>query len=214
MARSRLNLPNIITVTRIVVSPAIFLLAISSSVAALIAAFVLFVAAALSDLWDGYLARKHGLITDMGKLLDPIADKLLLLCTIIPFYIVSRRPGGDGLIPWWGELPVWVMLIILGREVAVTLLRGYAARRGVVIAAGKSGKYKAFLQNLFIGGLLLWYPLHRLAIQGDWSGRLWRLWSQFHGAFIGLTLAVALLLTVYSMAVYFWQNRSLPEAHH
>ena len=80
-----LNVPNLITIGRILVCPAIFALALASSVEARMLAFVLFVVAGLSDLWDGYLARKHGWITDVGKLLDPLADKLLLLSTFIPF---------------------------------------------------------------------------------------------------------------------------------
>lgn len=164
MAGSR-NLPNVITVGRIVACPAIFFLALSPSVGARFAAFVLFVGAGLSDLWDGYLARKHGWITDVGKLLDPLADKLLLVSTFIPFYIISNRPGELGLIPLVGmvPLPMWVLIVILGREVLVTLFRMWAVRQDVVIAAGTSGKYKAFLQNLFSGGLLLWYPLQEFA---------------------------------------------------
>ena len=101
------NLPNAITVGRIVACPAIFYLALQPSVAARLVAFVLFVGAGLSDLWDGHLARKHGWITDVGKLLDPAADKLLLVSTFIPFYIISHREGETGLIPLWGMLPMW-----------------------------------------------------------------------------------------------------------
>ena len=93
------NLPNAITVGRIVACPAIFYLALQPSVGAKLAAFVLFVGAGLSELWDGHLARKHGWITDVGKLLDPAADKLLLFSTFIPFYIISNRPGEAGWIP-------------------------------------------------------------------------------------------------------------------
>ncbi len=206
---ARLNLPNIITIARIAVCPAIFVLALSSNATVLAATFGLFLAAALSDLWDGYLARKHNLISDLGKLLDPIADKVLLVSTIVPIYIVSHRPTGGGEIPWWGELPLWVLVILLGRELMVTLLRGFAVRRGVVIAADRSGKYKAFLQNLFIAAVLLWYALDRFAEQEGWSGVAWDLWVQFHGAFIGVTLLLALLLSVYSMGLYCWRNRGL-----
>jgi CDP-diacylglycerol--glycerol-3-phosphate 3-phosphatidyltransferase len=209
MAGSRFNLPNTITVARIAACPAIFYLALQASVGARLFAFVLFVAAALSDLWDGYLARKHGLITDMGKLLDPLADKLLLLSTFVPFYMISHRPGEQWLIPWWGALPIWVMVVILGRELVVTLFRQWAVRRDVVIAAGRSGKYKAFIQNLFSGGLLLWYPLQEAAVQGQWSGPQWLLFSWVHSVWIGLTLTIAIVLTVYSMLDYFWSYRTL-----
>ena len=209
---SQLTLPNIITLSRIAVCPAIFFLALSPNGTARAVTFGLFLAAALSDLWDGYVARKHNLISDLGKLLDPIADKMLLVSTIVPIYIVSHRPVGGGEIPWWGELPLWVLVVLLGRELMVTLLRGIAVRRGVVIAADRSGKYKALLQNVFIGAVLLWYALSRFAEQGGWSGVLWDLWVHIHGALIGVTLLLALLLAIYSMGLYFWRNRNLAES--
>jgi len=159
---SRLNLPNLITVARIAVCPVIFWLTISPGAGARFAAFGLFVTAALSDVWDGYLARRYDLITDMGKLLDPIADKLLLVVTLVPLYMISHGENGPP-VPWWGPLPTWVLVVIFGREALMTVFRTYAARRGVVIAAGASGKRKAMFQMSFIGGLLLWYPLSELA---------------------------------------------------
>ncbi|MGI9626869.1 MAG: CDP-diacylglycerol--glycerol-3-phosphate 3-phosphatidyltransferase [Longimicrobiales bacterium] len=209
MPAARLNLPNAITVARILVCPLISYLALSGSVPARYWAFVLFVFAALSDLWDGYLARKHGLITDVGKLLDPIADKLLLVSTFIPFYFIAQRPDDLDRVPWWGTFPLWVVLVVLGRELLVTLFRSYAARRGVVISAGQSGKYKAFIQNLFIGGLLLWYPLVRDGVRLGWSGSAWAGWRFFHEAWIGILLAVAVILTVYSMVDYLWSYRAV-----
>lgn len=204
-----MNLPNAITVARILVCPVIFALALSPDVTARYWAFVLFVIAAVSDLWDGYLARKHGLITDTGKLLDPIADKLLLVSTFIPFYLIGQREDVLSRVPYWGTFPLWVLLVILGREAVITIFRSYAARRGVVISAGKSGKYKAFIQNLFIGGLLLWYPLLRSSLAGDWSGTFWNGWRMFHQAWIGIMLAAAVFLTVFSMLDYFWSYRSV-----
>lgn len=203
------NLPNLITIGRILACPAIFAMALAPSVGVRYGAFVLFVAAGLSDLWDGYLARKHGWITDVGKLLDPLADKLLLLSTFIPFYMISHRGAEEWLIPWWGMLPMWVMIVIFGRELLVTVFRQWAARRDVVIAAGQSGKHKAFIQNLFSGGLLLWYPLRESAEAWGWSSLPWRAWGQLHSAWIGVTLGLALILTVYSMFDYLWSYRAL-----
>jgi len=203
------NLPNVITIGRIVACPAIFFLALSPSVSARLAAFVLFVVAGLSDLWDGYLARKHGWITDVGKLLDPLADKLLLLSTFVPFYIISHREGEAGLIPWWGMLPMWVLIVIFGRELLITLFRQWATRQDVIIAAGTSGKYKAFLQNLFSGGLLLWYPVQEFAAARGLDNLPYRAFVQVHATWIGLTLVLALILTLYSMVDYFWSYRAL-----
>jgi len=204
------HLPNLISVGRIAACPVIFVLALSRDSTAFYIAFVLFLAAALSDLWDGYLARKHGWVTDMGKLLDPLADKLLLVSTLIPFYLVSHRSGAIWDVPWWGPLPLWVVAVILGRELLITLFRSYAARQGVVISAGKSGKYKAFIQNLFSGGLLFWYALSLSARSRGWEGNWgWGAWSTFHRAWVGVMLSAALFLTVYSMGQYLWRHRSV-----
>jgi CDP-diacylglycerol--glycerol-3-phosphate 3-phosphatidyltransferase len=209
MAPGRFNPPNLITIGRILACPAVFALVFTPSVSARLFSFVLFLAAAFSDLWDGYLARKHGLVTDLGKLLDPLADKLLMAATFIPFFILSHQGEVIGPLPWWGPLPLWVLLVIFGRELAVTVFRAWAVRRGVVISAGKSGKRKALSQNLFIGGVLLWYPLHMLSIERGWRDGFWSFWRELHGAWIGITLSVAILLTVYSMIDYFWSYRTL-----
>lgn len=209
MAAGRLNLPNVITIGRILACPAVFFLVFVDSVPLRLTAWVLFVAAALSDLWDGYLARKHGLITDLGKLLDPLADKLLLVSTFVPFYILSKGPGPVGPLPFIGPLPLWIVLVILGRELFITLFRSYAAGKGVVISAGKAGKYKAFSQNLFNGGLLLWYPLQMIALREGWSGGFWTFWTNLHGGWIVLFLSVALLLTIFSLLAYLWRFRAL-----
>jgi CDP-diacylglycerol--glycerol-3-phosphate 3-phosphatidyltransferase len=209
---SRVTLPNIITVARIVACPVIFFLAISPQMGARLWAFILFVAAGLSDVWDGYLARRYDLITDMGKLLDPIADKLLLVVTFVPFYLVSHNGSESDLIPWFFwfvEMPLWVIVVIFGRELFITVFRGYAARRGVVIPAGKSGKRKTLLQMLFVGGLLLWYPLRMYAESRGWSGGFWTFWTQLHGAWVGVTLTVAIVLTIYSMLDYLWSYRAV-----
>jgi CDP-diacylglycerol--glycerol-3-phosphate 3-phosphatidyltransferase len=209
MAPGRLNLPNLLTIGRIIACPGIVVLILVPSVPARLASFVLFLAAALSDVWDGHLARKHGLITDFGKLMDPIADKLLLVATLVPIYFLSHGSGPVGTLPWWGPLPLWAILVIFGRELAVTLFRAWAVGKGVVISAGKSGKRKALTQNLFVGGTLLWYPLEMMAQSRGWEGGFWGFWSFFHGAWIGVTLLLALLLTLYSMGDYLWKYRSL-----
>lgn len=209
MQGSRLTLPNVITVARIVACPVIFLLAMAPSVSLRLWAFVLFVVAGVSDVWDGWLARKHGWITDLGKLLDPLADKLLLAATFIPFYLISRQ-GAAWEVPWWGPLPAWVMLVIFGRELLITVFRSYAVRKGIVIAAGASGKRKAVYQSLFVGGLLFWYPLLMAVEERGWTATtVWTYWSAFHGTWIAATLAAALVLTVYSMLDYLWRYRSV-----
>ena len=197
-----------ITVARIVACPVIFFLVASPELGLRFWAFLLFVAAGLSDVWDGYLARRYDMITDTGKLLDPIADKLLLVSTFVPLFIVSQR-GNLDLIPWWGAMPLWVILLVFGRELFITFFRIYAATRGVVIPAGQVGKRKALLQNLFVGGILLWYPLSMFADGIGWDGRVWLIWAQFHSAWVGITLWLAIALTIYSMLDYLWVYRSV-----
>ncbi|MFO8173066.1 MAG: CDP-alcohol phosphatidyltransferase family protein, partial [Longimicrobiales bacterium] len=108
-----------------------------------------------------------------------------------------------------GPLPLWIVLVIIGREFLITLFRSYAARRGVVISAGQAGKYKAFTQNLFIGGLLLWYPLQMMARRDGWDGAFWNFWVWLHGSWVVLFLTVALLLTIFSLLDYLWRFRAL-----
>jgi CDP-diacylglycerol--glycerol-3-phosphate 3-phosphatidyltransferase len=207
------TIPNIITVGRVVLAPAVFFLALGDSAWSRGLAFLLFTVAAVSDVWDGRLARKYGWVTDFGKLMDPLADKLLLVATFVPFFVISHRAGPIGDLPYWGELPVWVLIVIFGREILVTVMRQLAARNGQILAAGVAGKYKAFFQSLFCGGTLLWYALQAAAAAGHWHDGLWRAWQEFlHGPFIGLTLAIALLLTLYSMGVYIlrWESLTTP----
>ncbi|MDT8340149.1 MAG: CDP-diacylglycerol--glycerol-3-phosphate 3-phosphatidyltransferase [Longimicrobiales bacterium] len=209
MSDPRLTLPNLITLGRIAVTPLVAWCVLAPVAGVRLLGFLLFLAAALSDLWDGHVARKYGLVTDVGKLLDPLADKLLLAVTMIPIYFISHRPGVENEVPWWGPLPLWVVLVILGREAFITLLRGYASRRGVVIPAGRSGKYKALVQNLFVGGVLLWYPLLTWVRGAGIGGGLWEAWAVVHRGWVGVTLAVAVVLTIYSMMDYVWRYRSL-----
>jgi CDP-diacylglycerol---glycerol-3-phosphate 3-phosphatidyltransferase len=206
----RRTLPNAITIGRIILAPVVFILIFVPGFLSRVLAFILFLAAAFSDLWDGHLARKHGWISDFGKLVDPIADKLLLVATFIPFYILSHRGGVVGPLPIWGAsaLPLWVLLVIFGREVAITVLRSVAARRGMVIPAGGAGKVKAVFQNIFIGSALAWYAIVAAGQPAGWSGDAWRYWTLFHTFVTTSTLLVALALTVYSFGVFLWQWRS------
>jgi CDP-diacylglycerol--glycerol-3-phosphate 3-phosphatidyltransferase len=204
------NLPNLITLARIALAIAVIPLLFMDDFGARLLAFVVFLAAAFSDLWDGHLARSRGLITDLGKLLDPIADKLLLAATFIPFYILSHRAGPGAEFPWFGgTLPLWVLVLIFGREIFITLFRSYAVRKGVVIAAGQSGKYKAVFQNIFIGSAILWYALQSAALRRDWSGLFWQNWRIFHFSFTVVVLSIAIVLTIYSLGVYLWSYRSV-----
>lgn len=205
----RSTLPNVITVGRIVMAPLVMWLMFVPTFTARFISWILFLIAAFSDLWDGYLARKHGWISDFGKLVDPIADKLLLACTFVPFYLLSRRPGPENELPYIGQMPLWIVLVIFGRELLITMVRSIAAKRGVVISAARAGKQKAVFQNILVGAAILWYALQSAALNNGWHGQLWAKWQIFHGWFFLASLGLAVFMTVYSMVVYLVAWRKL-----
>lgn len=204
------NLPNILTMVRIAITPVVAWLPFIHGYWPKLACFVIFVAAAVTDVIDGRIARRRGLITDLGKTLDPLADKLLLLATLGPIWWISvERQAAYG-IPVWGSIPLWVCIMLIGREFAMTVFRAWAQRRGVVIAAGNAGKIKAALQNVFIGGALAWFAFRDAAVQLGWTGSPFgSFWHEFHGGFVAGTLGIALTMTIYSFVIYLIQYRSL-----
>lgn len=138
-----MNLPNVITLSRIPLMFVIVGLMYCHWVGSATLAFVLFVAAASGDWLDGYLARKRGLITDFGKLMDALADKIMVMGLVIAFV---GRPGH--------EIPVVLALITLCREFLVTGMRLVAASKGVIVPADKGGKSKTITQLVALGFLL------------------------------------------------------------
>jgi CDP-diacylglycerol--glycerol-3-phosphate 3-phosphatidyltransferase len=204
------TLPNILTIARIALAPVIALLPFIDGWVPKLIAFVVFIAAAISDIYDGKIARERGETTDLGKLLDPLADKLLLFATLIPIYWITRYPMAQYEIPWWGNLPLWVAILLIGREVAMTVFRQVAKKRGVVIAAGGAGKLKTIVQDIFIGATILWFAWKDMAADFGWrQGWLGAWWERLHGSVVAITLAIAVLLTIYSLGVYIYRHRSL-----
>jgi CDP-diacylglycerol--glycerol-3-phosphate 3-phosphatidyltransferase len=207
----RWTLPNIITLARICLTPVIALLPFIQGYWPKVIAFIIFLVAAFSDILDGWLARRSNTVSDLGKLLDPIADKLLLFATLIPIFWMTRHPTilVDYRIPWWGSLPVWVALLLVAREVFITVFRHFAMRRGVVIPAVAAGKAKALLQNIFIGATIAWFAWKDAIAELKLAGDFRNYWDQFHGTLVAVTLAGAIVLTVYSLGVYLYRYRAL-----
>ena len=171
-----LNWANRITLLRIgAIAPILLLMHFPGRVTCLLAA-VLFLLAALSDFLDGYIARRGGLVTNFGKFLDPLADKLLICSVIIEMV---------GL----GRVPAWVAVLMVMRELAVTGLRAVAADNGVVIAADRYGKLKTVVQIVALVPLLLHFPVYGVPMHEL-------------GIFI---LYIALLLTILSGINYFYR---------
>ncbi len=212
-----MNLPNAITVGRIALTPLIAWLPFTTSWTARLCAFALFLIAAITDYWDGHLARQRGLVTDLGRLLDPLADKLLLVATLIPMYWLQRHYtliAPDGTLPEPSpllfqtpigavSLPLWIVLVVLGRELFMTIFRQVAARRGLVIAAIGPAKWKTTFQSIWLGAAYFWFFASTLAANQGWRGdSAWRAFAYFNG-FVGVvSMAGALALTIYSLVLY------------
>jgi len=142
-----LNLPNILTMARVVVIPVILWLIDRGTPKDCVIAALVYSAAAITDLLDGYLARRMNVVSVLGKFLDPLADKLLVMASLI------------WMVPM-GRIPEWAVVLLIGREISITGLRSIASSEGVVIAAGESGKSKTALQMVGILCLILGFPYH------------------------------------------------------
>ncbi|MEY4704331.1 MAG: CDP-diacylglycerol--glycerol-3-phosphate 3-phosphatidyltransferase [Nitrospirota bacterium] len=177
VGQESLNLPNFITLTRILLIPVFVVLFATPTPDRSLSAALVFIVAAVTDLLDGYLARRNGQVTTLGKLLDPIADKLLVLSALILLVNIDR-------------VSALVAILIIAREVAVTGVRAFAAGEGMVIAAETTGKYKMALQVVAIVFLIL---------EGTFLSNL----GNLHLAGI-VTLYLSLVLGYISGGQYVW----------
>ncbi len=196
-----MNLPNALTAGRIAVTPLIAVLPFANSWGLRLAAFALFTIAAVTDYIDGHLARRRKQETDLGRLLDPLADKLLLVGTFVPMYLLATTfpfvtPVGTIGLAWW------IVAIVLGREVFMTVFRQAAARRGVVIAAIGPAKWKTGFQLIWQGSAYFWFFAATLAAVQGWTGAPWRDFALFNGTVGALMMTAAIVLTIYSLVVY------------
>jgi CDP-diacylglycerol--glycerol-3-phosphate 3-phosphatidyltransferase len=141
------NIPNVLTLLRIALIPLMVVLLLSDSRQDGFWAAAVFAVASTTDWLDGYLARRMQIVTVFGKFLDPIADKLMVMAALI-------------MILPFGRVPAWMVLVILGREIIITGLRGIASSEGIVISASDLGKLKTIFQIVAILGLLLHYDYH------------------------------------------------------
>ena len=190
-----MNLPNKLTISRIIMTVFFLTALIVEFPFHITLALVIFVIASITDFLDGSIARKHGLITDFGKLMDPLADKVLICSAFIGFIEL-------------GWMKAWMVVIIVSRELAITGLRLLAANKNQVLAAERQGKNKTITQITAIISLLIYNSY------GDWGvagkifgyeivGYSWTGWV----AEISMWAAVA--LTAYSGILYLWKNREV-----
>ena len=176
-----MNTPNKLTVARMIMVPflVVFLLTGWGGDANRYISLVIFVAASITDWLDGYLARKNHLVTNFGKFMDPLADKLLVCSAMICMIELGR-------------LPAWFVIIIIGREFIISGFRLIDAENGIVIAANYWGKFKTVSQMIMIILLILHFD--------DIS-----VFAVLEQIFIWISLA----LTVISLMTYIWQNRNV-----
>src|SRR4249920_616418 len=143
------TLPNLLSLFRILIIPLlVYLLTFPDRRSALWSA-ALFVVAAITDYFDGYFARRNKSVSDLGKILDPLADKLMVIAVLIMLTAIDR-PGEP-------SVPAWLVVVIITRETAVTVIRGIALSEGIVMHAETLGKYKFILQAFAVVGFLIHY---------------------------------------------------------
>ena len=183
-----MNLPNRLTLVRIALSFLLVLLLLSPGLAFKEAALFVFAAAALTDWWDGRIARRRGLVSDFGILMDPIADKVLVLFAF-------------GAFVWLRVAPLWVVLLIAAREILITALRMAALSKGRALPAEAAGKWKAALQMTTIAVALLFLVARGLFAAGWWIVRVERVLK-------GL-IFLTLLVTLASGLSFLRRNRKL-----
>jgi len=174
-----MNTANKLTVLRVCLVPVMILLMNAAATSAMIFAAAVFAVASVTDLLDGYIARKHDQITDFGKFLDPIADKLLVISALVELVRA-------------GTVPSWVAVVFIAREFIISGFRMVAAGKGEVISAGMLGKIKTILQMVAVPALMLR-----------------SLEMPFLGIMGNAALYAALLMTIWSCADYIWRNRGV-----
>jgi len=189
-----LNLPNRLTLGRLVLT-AFFVAFLSSSTHwGDVVALALFIIASATDWLDGYLARKLNQMTNFGKLMDPLADKVLVASALI--CLIPSKENHVG-------IPAWAVIIIITREFLITGLRQLAAGQGVILPADNLGKHKTAWQLITILFFLV------LLAAGDCFGDESR-WLLFLGQRIGpILIGITVVLTIYSGLAYLWKNRTL-----
>ena len=175
-----INGPNKLTLFRIATVPIIVILLLFPNELCTFIAALLFSAAAITDYLDGFYARKRGLVSTLGKIMDPIADKLLVSSAFI-------------MLTSLGWIPAWMVCVIIGRELAVTGLRNIIAEKGEDVSASNLGKYKTGFQIAAIIPLMFHYPFFGLNVQVIGALFLWG----------------ALVFTIWSGADYFIKSRTL-----
>ncbi len=189
-----MNLPNRLTILRIVLTFVFMFLLFSPGLMGKVLALVAFIIACMTDFYDGYVARKYNLITDLGKLLDPIADKILVMAAFLAF--VEMR-----------LIPAWMVVVIIFRELTITGIRIIGVSKGKVLAASMAGKHKTVSQMATI-----FFILGAIIIKEAGSAGL-SFWNTAYEPFLDLSIYILMLITVALTLIsgisYFIKNKQI-----
>ena len=188
-----MNLPNILTISRIFLTFLFIFFLLSPRLFDKVLALLIFSLASLTDYYDGKIARRRNLITNFGKIADPIADKILVLAPFLCFVQLKL-------------IPAWMVILIVSREFIITGVRIFALSRGQTLAAGKGGKHKTVSQMTAIFFILLF-------LIGRSLGQKFNLWNveieQMSKILIYILMLITTTLTLSSGISYLWKNRKI-----
>lgn len=188
-----MNIANRLTISRIILTFIFMFFLFCKGLAAKSAAFVIFSLAALSDYLDGRIAKQRNIISDFGKFMDPVADKILVLAAFAAFVQMNL-------------IEAWMLVIIIARELLITSLRLFALNKGRVLAASSSGKHKTVFQMLVIFLILGFILLKETMLRFfTWNPA----WEVLFDRGIYILMGVVVGLTLYSGVSYLWENRKI-----
>lgn len=188
-----MNLANRLTISRILLTFVFMFFLFCQGLWAKAASLVIFTLAALSDLFDGLIAQRWNMVTDFGRLMDPIADKILVLAAFAAFVQMQL-------------IDAWMFVIIVSREILITSLRLFALNKGKVLSAARAGKHKTVSQMAVIFAILGFILLKEIVLKySTWNPA----WEKIFRQGIFFLMVVTLGLTLYSGLSYLWENRKI-----
>lgn len=190
-----MNIANKLTVLRIILTFVFMFFLFCHGLGAKIASLAIFIFAALSDFFDGRIAHKKNMVTDFGKLMDPIADKVLVLAAFAAFVQLQL-------------IEAWMFVIVIFREILITSLRLFALNKGKVLSASKAGKHKTVSQMAVIFLILLFVVFKEVMLTLPyfiWSPN----WESLFRQAIYVLMLFTVGLTLYSGLSYLWENRDI-----
>lgn len=187
------NLPNQVSLLRILLTPVFIFLLLHENNTWRLISFLIFTIAVITDYYDGYAARKLGVVSDFGTFLDPLADKVLVLSAFICFSLL-------------GYFPFWMVIIVVLRDVVITGFRMIAMMKGLVFTTEFFAKMKTFGQMVVLYIIYILYLINRMELSSDF----WLFFNRLHdGRFIYFLMLLITMITVISGIQYFYLNRKL-----